>query len=352
MLTIYLLPSPHDSATLRMITEAAARAFPGVPVQSLANVDEALLRAPRHGTVLLVLMEPNMAEVKMAVEAVNAEGLPRWAFVILGGEVQQGGSEVVPQEEWAAPLLRHVFRATVDQYELARENARFRGDLHTVGRRISHDLRTPLSGIFTTAELLNEILTEHSPEDAGLVTPLYDSTQAVLKLIDRVSFLAKATVEPKPKEPVAMGPVVWAARQSVERLLMKKGAQLTEMEDWPLVHGVTSWLEVVWANLLGNAVMHGGASPRVVAGWTDLGTEYQFWVRDDGSGIPEARRAALFQPFHRLHQSNSSHGLGLSIVQRLVDLQGGGCGYEAAPGGGASFFFTLPRESDSAAVPA
>ena len=142
-----------------------------------------------------------------------------------------------------------------------------------------------------------------------------------------------------------MSQVVWAARQTVERLLMKKGAQLVEAENWPQVQGVASWLEVVWGNLLMNAVAHGGASPRVETGWTDLGSEHQFWVRDNGGGVPEEKRPLLFQPFHRLHQRSSSHGLGLSIVQRLVALQGGHCGYEPAPGGGGSFFFTLPSES-------
>eukprot|EP01031_Cornospumella_fuschlensis_P013998 gene13998-17112_t len=210
-----------------------------------------------------------------------------------------------------------------------------------MGRRISHDLRTPLSGIFTTAELLQEILTEQVPDEASLVTPLYDSTQAELKLIDRVSFLLKATVEPKPKESVEMSKIFWAARQSVERLLMKKSGQLEESADWPEVQGVEPWLEVIWGNLLMNALVHGGASPRVKAGWTDMGSEYKFWVQDDGPGVLEERRGLLFQPFHRLHQRHSAHGLGLSIVQRLVDLQGGQCGYEPAPAAGACFYFTL-----------
>ena len=346
--TICLLPASTDPQTLQLAADAAAQAFPGASVQTIVNVDEALLHAPRYGTILLVLVEPDMAEVKLAVEAVTADGLPRWAFVILGGEVRDGGAEVVPREEWNLPLLRHVFRAAVDQFELARENARFRGDLHTVGRRISHDLRTPLSGIFTTAELIQEILGEHSPDDASLVTPLYDSTQAELKLIDRVSFVLKATVEPKPKQPVDMGQAVWAGRQSVERLLMKKSARLTVAENWPEVSGVSAWLEVIWGNLFMNAVTHAGASPVIEAGWTDLGEEFHFWVQDNGPGVPEEKRPLLFQPFHRLHQRSSSHGLGLSIAQRLIDLQGGHCGYEPVPGGGARFFFTLPRDTTPA----
>jgi signal transduction histidine kinase len=337
-----LIVSPGPAAEVAEVVKAAAGAvFSQDTVDVVANVDAALLHAPRRQTVLLVLVEPHMDEVKLAVEAVDLQGLPRWAFVILGGEVTHGGAEVVPREEWSLPLLRHVLRAAVDQFELARENARFRGDLHTIGRRISHDLRTPLSGIFTTTELLQEVMTESCPNDVDLLKPLYDSAQAELRLIDRVSFLLKATVEPKPKAPVEMDKIVWEARQPVERLIMQKGAQVTEAETWTEVQGVEAWLQVIWGNLLANAVMHGGRS--IHMGWTPAEGEIAFWVKDNGPGVPAERRPLMFQPFHRLHQRGSIHGLGLAIVQRLVELQGGRCGYESeAAAGGSQFYFTLP----------
>jgi signal transduction histidine kinase len=345
MLTIYFLSGSKNDAVLAAATQAASEAFPETEIQWAPNVDAALLGAAHTGTDLVVLFEPEMAEVQLAVESTKLDGLPRWAVVILGGEITAGGFEVVPLEECTAPVLKHVFKAAVAQFELSQENARFRGDLHTMGRRISHDLRSPLSGIFTTAELLQEILSEQSPEDVALITPLFDSCQSELRLIDRVSFLLKATVEPKPKERLDMGRIVWAARQPVERQLMKKGATLTEAEAWPEVDGVPAWLEVIWGNLISNAVAHGGASPKVDAGWAETHSEWIFFVDDDGPGVPEEKRPLLFQPFHRLHQRSSSHGLGLSIVQRLVDLQGGRCGYERLPAGGNRFLFALPKQT-------
>jgi signal transduction histidine kinase len=172
-----------------------------------------------------------------------------------------------------------------------------------------------------------------------------------MRLIDRISFLGKATVEPRPREEVEMGKVIWAARQGVERLIMQKSGQLIETDKWPVAEGVPAWLEVIWTNLLMNAFQHGGASPRVEVGCTELEEDFKFWVCDNGPGVPEAKRAALFHPFHRLHLRNSGAGLGLSIVQRLVELQGGRCGYEAATGGGGCFFFTLPRVSALAPQP-
>jgi signal transduction histidine kinase len=74
-------------------------------------------------------------------------------------------------------------------------------------------------------------------------------------------------------------------------------------------------------------------------------------VRDNGPGLSPAEQARLFTPFERLHQAEvKGHGLGLSIVQRIVQRLGGKAGVESAgiPGEGSTFFFTLPAIADTA----
>ncbi len=343
MPTLHLLFAQRNAAAQRAAADGIRRAFGGVVAGAYASLDEALLQDPGRGGSLLILIQPDLAEIELAVKARLADGSARWAVVCLGAPVRSSGLENIPEEDWHPALLAQVFRAAAQKHELTRENARLRGDLLTIARRISHDLRTPLSGIFTTAELLKEILEEQSPDDAALTTPLFDSTQAVLKLIERVSQMAKATVETPPAEAVSMGQVVWAARQGAERAAMKLGVKMTEPADWPQVQGVPAWLEVIWANLLVNAVNHGGKNGPVEMQWRELPGEFEFSVRDHGPGVVEKKRPSLFQAFEKLHQSQSASGLGLPIVRRLVELQGGRCGYEPAADGGSRFYFTLPK---------
>ncbi|MEN3942813.1 HAMP domain-containing sensor histidine kinase [Prosthecobacter sp. SYSU 5D2] len=284
-----------------------------------------------------------MAELQLAIKLSQEDGMARWPVVCLSDSIQSTGLDVIPAEDWHGQLLAQVFRSALQKHELIRENGRLRGDLLTIARRISHDLRTPLSGIFTTAELLKEILSEHSEEDAALTGSLFDSTQAVLKIIERVSQLVRASVDHPLKEPVEMGQIAWAARQGAERTAMERGTKMEEVTEWPAVEGVPAWLEVIWSSLLINAVTHTGRGRTVKMDWRELPEEYEFSVTDDGPGVAEAKLPNLFYPFEKLHATHSSKGLGLSIAQRLVTLQGGRCGYERVAEGGSRFFFTLPK---------
>lgn len=77
------------------------------------------------------------------------------------------------------------------------------------------------------------------------------------------------------------------------------------------MNGVAAWLEVMWWNLLANALQHGGN--RIELGWEEGGKEFYFWICDQGGGVPMEKRGKLFQPFHFLHEPDAAHGLGLGI---------------------------------------
>jgi two-component system sensor histidine kinase/response regulator len=110
--------------------------------------------------------------------------------------------------------------------------------------------------------------------------------------------------------------------------------------------GYAPWVEEVWVNYISNALKYGGtpsAAPRV-----ELGAETQgdgmvrFWVRDHGPGIAPEAQLRLFTPFTRLdHVRAGGHGLGLSIVRRIVEKLGGQVSVASQVGEGSTFSFTL-----------
>ncbi len=325
-----------------VLTEAARRAFGVIEVTALESFSQAQGR-PAEERSLLVLVEPTASLAAGAKTGLAADGLPRWVTVVLSEKAPEAGIDWVPPAEQTAPVLARVLAAAVEKHALMREILRLRGDLLTIARRVNHDLRSSLNGVVTAAEVIKEILGAEKPEDLELVQPVSDSAAEIARLIDQVSFVAKATALPLAPQTVAMDELVWKGLGRVELRIQDQKAHVAHAEVWPVVVGVAAWIEAIWADLVLNALNHSGANPQVELGWSEDGAGYRFWVDDRGPGVPPEKRAGLFKPFNRLAEPGSMRGFGLSSVQRLTELQGGTCGYEPREGGGARFYFTLPK---------
>jgi signal transduction histidine kinase len=325
-----------------LVREAAGQSLPGADLVAVDSLAAALARPETAGLELLLLGEPTPDAAAQAVTTLDARGLPRWPVVVFGPDPGCGGAEVLPPEDWNVGGAARAFQAAAGTHALARENARLRGDLFTIGRRLSHDLRTPLMGISTGAEAIRETPAEDLAARDVFTGSIAQASGEITRLIDRLSAVLKATAVPRAKEPVSMGEVVWGALQRLERRVLEQGATVAQPASWPAVAGVPPWLEIAWWNLVANALDHAGPAARVELGWAQEPGGHRFWTDDQGPGVAPRGLGNLFLPFDLLHRPSAPRGWGLAIVQRLVELQGGRCGYEPRPGGGARFFFTLP----------
>jgi signal transduction histidine kinase len=328
---------------LGVATEAARTEFAAAQTIELPDLAAALESGPSAGNSLLVLAEPSDVDVSKATRAQDPDGLPRWGVVLIRSGSSDPEAEAVAADDWAPSLAGRVFRCCDARQRARREVASLRGDLLTVGLRIALDLRTPLGGIAVCAETLKDALSEDCPDDLPLVRPISDSCDELATMIRQVSVVAKATARPVPQERLSMGSAVWSALERLAPATKAAGASVSEPKTWPEVVGDSVSLEAVWWNLVSNAIRHAGKSPRIELGWEAHAEGLRFWVRDHGTGVAERSRKLLFQPFHRLHEPNATRGLGLPIVQRLVQLLGGQCGYEPVSTGGSLFYFTLPK---------
>ncbi len=338
-ITIFLVRRP--AAFQEAAGKAARAAFPDADIVAAQTVEDAA-RRPAAQLQLLVLAGADEGEVAMAAQATDAGKLPRWAVVILGG----GSSELldsVPPEECNERLLARVFRSAVLQHELVCENLQLRGDLKTVARRIRHDLFTPLNCIHITCESLFDLPAGNAPAHKTKVVAIQDMLSETCRLIDRVSFILRASAEGAIPEVVSMDAVVANA-------LDQLGLQIRKVRE---LHGAAA-CELArreWAWRRGWRLSGGISSPTrsgtgrssapIRLGWSEQGDVVRFWVSDQGAGVPVAEQSRLFQRFDRLHTATAP-GLGLAFVQRLMALQGGDCGYERRDDNASLFYFTLP----------
>ena len=168
------------------------------------------------------------------------------------------------------------------------------------------------------------------------------------RIIDGLLLLSSVQMQDHvPVERLDMALIVAEVRTRLQKMLEEYQGEIVLPDGWPVSSGNAAWIEEVWVNYISNALKYGGDPPCVELGADEpSGGQVRFWVRDNGQGLPPDDRTRVFQPFERLEPRRAEgHGLGLSIVRRIVEKLGGEVGVETRPGQGSTFFFTLPAGS-------
>ncbi len=220
-------------------------------------------------------------------------------------------------------------------------------ELDAFAHTVAHDLKSPIGVILGFSELLlDDEVGDFSADVNHALKVIAQSGRKLNTIIEELMLLSgvrKKTIVPTVLD---MSAIIEEAKSRFFDQIEQRKAKivLRDVEKWPRAMGYGPWVEEVWANYLSNAIKYGGAPPFV-----EVGADYQsegmvrFWVRDNGSGLTSEAQAQLFTPFTRLNQVKvEGQGLGLSIVQRIMDKLGGKAGVESELGQGSTFFFTLP----------
>lgn len=229
----------------------------------------------------------------------------------------------------------------------ARELELRNAELNAFADSVAHDLRSPLATIIGFAELLKEQWQTLDPAD---VQRSFDAMVRVARkmntIIDALLLFARARESPVVTRPITIGPLVNGALQRLQGLIQERHARIHAPTHWPMAIGYAPWVEEVWANYISNAVRYGGTPPQVELGAEIVppGHLVRFWVRDNGDGIPQDMQPRIFEAFASTDMPGQGHGLGLSIVKRIVERLGGTVAVESSgrPGEGSTFSFTLP----------
>ncbi|HVO70161.1 MAG TPA: tetratricopeptide repeat-containing sensor histidine kinase [Aggregatilineaceae bacterium] len=236
------------------------------------------------------------------------------------------------------------------QQEIA-EREKLIAELDAFARTVAHDLKNPLSIIMGYGEMiLEDLRTEGGAGSIGMVQSLLQAGDRTARIIDELLMLASVRREDIVPAPLDMAQIVRDAESQLARLIASSGAELIRPRRWPLALGHAPWVEEVWANYISNAIKYGGRPPHVELGAAREDGQVRFWVRDNGDGLSPDDQARLFREFTRLADIRvEGHGLGLSIVKRIVEKLGGTVGVESAgvPGQGCTFSFTLPAGQKS-----
>ena len=216
---------------------------------------------------------------------------------------------------------------------------------------VSHELKTPLTGIrMAVYLLLEERIGALNPKQTELLIASRNDAERLFDLINNLLDLARLESGASVGERRAQPPeeMVRRAVQEARELVSAAGSHLAMHVEGPLPPVTISadQLSHVFSNLISNAAKHSPPGEEIVvaARAEEAGRAVRFSVSDQGPGIPAAERERIFEKFYRLPgEPREGAGLGLAICREIVRAHDGRIGVTANPGGrGSEFFFVLP----------
>jgi DNA-binding response OmpR family regulator len=222
--------------------------------------------------------------------------------------------------------------------------------LDAYARTVAHDLKNPLNLILNFSRFIEEekVLSGVPEQD---LRRIIESAGQMNHIIQDLLLLAQMRKEDLDLVEVDMQSVV---QQSLDRLhldIERSQAKVTAPRIWPNPMGVASWIQAVWVNYISNAIKYGGESLEIQLYWDELPDRpgfIRYGVQDNGPGVNKEKQERIFNEFTRLGgEKSEGHGIGLSIVRRVIIRLGGEVGMEnLSSGSGSRFSFILPRAKD------
>jgi signal transduction histidine kinase len=306
-----------------------------------------------RGPLPPIIMVTGTGSERVAVEAMKLGAGDYLVKDVDGGYLQLLPTviEQVLEQRRLAEEKRRADEA-LRQYaaELEAQNRELDAFAHTV----AHDLKNPLHQTAGYAAVMRD---ECGPQLDSLGCTCLDAiSEAVEKMtdiIDALLMLSQVRQDEVVSEALDMERVVEGALERLAPMIEAVDAEIITADGWLESRGYGPWIEEVWVNYVSNAIKYGGrpqegTPPRVELGCDGSGVQPRFYVRDNGPGLTAEEQARLFTPFTRLeHTCADGHGLGLSIVRRIVEKLGGEVDVESEKGRGSTFSFTLPTPGPS-----
>jgi signal transduction histidine kinase len=327
----------------------------------------AMLREPRSGHSLVVVATLSFPAIVVGVKAglIPFEALPIAEIVplsaigiaVLTTGLVRAHQRTLREGERTAQALAARERAEAElravneslEQRVAQRTGHLEetiAGLESFNRSVSHDLRGPLGGISGVARIARDKLGEGLLDEAdammAVIARQADESVAMVAALLELARVGNAQPQRAHVDATALAGEVVATLQAAG----KTASADVVVQPLPAADADRELLRQVFANLVGNACKFAGAgnAARVEVGAEATPQGPAYFVRDNGIGFAPADAARLFRPFERLHgQRYEGFGVGLSIVQRIVDHHGGRVWAEGMPGRGATFWFTLGR---------
>jgi len=238
-------------------------------------------------------------------------------------------------------------RASQEREKLIEELEIKNRELERFVYTISHELKTPLVTIAGFSGILsNDIEAGDKDKLTSHLMHITSAVDTMSVLLDELLELSRVGHMINTPEKVSMRELVNEVAKLVERQASERGVKIEISPEMPEVFGDRIRLHEVVQNLTENAIKFSGGQPdaRIKIGWSGDAPDPFFFVQDNGIGIDPAYHDKIFGLFERLDPKVEGTGVGLALVQRIMEEHGGKVWVESeGVGTGSTFCFTIPN---------
>jgi signal transduction histidine kinase len=340
----------------------------GYSSKGYSSAREALqaLKPGSYDLVLTDLMMPEMDGITL-IDSVRRIDPTLGAIVMTGHgtidtavQAMQVGALDYILKPFKLNVVLPVIARALDVQRLRRENAELQErekrrteelaaayqSLESFSYSVSHDLRAPLRTVDSFAQILAEDFgASLGEEGARIIETIRGGSKKMDQLIVGLLEFSRAG---RHQFDMALIDMTLLAQAAGAEAVAGYGGPVPKLEvgELPSVSGDVTVLRQVWCNLIGNALKYSSkrALPEVTVSGRIVDTEAVFQVKDNGAGFDMRYANKLFGVFQRLHSAQEfpGTGVGLAIVQRIIQRHGGRIWASGVPDAGACFEFALP----------
>jgi signal transduction histidine kinase len=209
---------------------------------------------------------------------------------------------------------------------------------------VSHDLKSPLFNIFSLTTIIEDCVMENNMAEVDVTNQMIrEQAERMETFINDVLLYSTTGRQNLPKTKVDVNELLQGLLSS---LVIPPHIQISLAPGMPILVTEQIFLQQIFGNLISNALKYNNnPEGRIMIGYEAGQDVLQFWVADNGPGIPLAEQESIFLPYETssLHR-NTSTGLGLSIIDKIIQLKGTAIWVESKGSQGATFIFTWPLE--------
>lgn len=351
--SLNLLLVDDDCLFLEIAVEIIRESFPGSTICTLVDASDidSIIDRGSFDCLIIDYKMPLVDGITVSRDIRNR--FPYLPIVLVTGagdeeiatQALHGGvTDYLPKARMSSDWVRRTLERAIELCQQRRVIDEQRKELEIFAHALAHDFKQPLRQITTFANLVSDELgSSHSPSIQKHLGFMRNAASRLTALVDVMSEYTLLNRIPR-LEQTSIRKVVSDAVSALTGYISERNGVVLSRVDGAF-HGNQTLMTYVLQNLITNGLkFNRSARPHIEIDTLSDGIRYEISVSDNGIGIDEGQREAIFAPLLRLHAQEefAGTGLGLTLARRALVSQHGTISCNANPRGGSRFVITVP----------